>query len=195
MACRIMFVCGSPNRRGNTNRVVEWVADAARGAGADVEIVNAAELDYKTTGCIACMACQRNRDFRCAIDDEASQVIARMSEADAVVFASPVYWHGPSAQLKLLLDRMFSLVDFSRMPFRTALEGRTLAVIGTGGGPMEDGLDMLEMTFHRAADALDLPFDSLLVPLAPQDPADMEQKADVREKAVALGRKLAGGQD
>ncbi len=34
MARKITIVCGSPRKEGNANRVVAWVAEAARGAGA-----------------------------------------------------------------------------------------------------------------------------------------------------------------
>lgn len=34
MANRIAIICGSPHEEGNTNRVVGWVADAAREARA-----------------------------------------------------------------------------------------------------------------------------------------------------------------
>jgi multimeric flavodoxin WrbA len=192
MSKKIMIVCGSPNKRGNTNRVVEWVAGAAQEAGADVEIIDAAHLDYKTNGCIACMGCQKSDEYRCVIDDDATPIIARMPEADAVVLASPVYWHGPTAQFKLLGDRMFSLVKFATHPFTTALEGTTLAVIGTAAGPPEGGLELMEQVFRLAAENLSLPFESLLVPEAPRDPEELEGNAEIREKAAALGRKLAG---
>ena len=39
-------------------------------------------------------------------------MLARIPEADAVVFATPTYFFGPTAQLKLLLDRMYSLWKF-----------------------------------------------------------------------------------
>lgn len=192
MSKKIMIVCGSPRKQGNTNRIVGWVADAARGAGAEVEVIDAAHLDYKTNGCIGCMGCQKSEEYRCVIDDEAAPIIARMPEADAVVLASPVYWHGPTAQLKMLADRMFSLIKVSSFPFPTPFKETTLALIGTGAGPMDDGLDLLEEVFRRTATGLQLPFESLLVPLTPEDPAELEANAEVRESAAAFGRKLAG---
>jgi multimeric flavodoxin WrbA len=189
---KIILVCGSPNTHGSTNRIAGWVAGAAREAGAEVEVVDAAHLDYKTNGCTACMGCQKNRDFRCVIDDEASEIIARMPEADALVFATPVYWHGPTAQLKLLQDRMFSLIDVSEFPFNTPLKGKTMALIGTAGGPLEAGLGLMEQMFTTAAQGLEMSFESLLVPETPRDPEALEQDAGLRERAAAVGRKLAG---
>ena len=56
-----MIICGSPHRDGKTNRLVRWVADAVREAGAEVEIADAAHLEYKANGCTACMACAQKK--------------------------------------------------------------------------------------------------------------------------------------
>ena len=192
MARKIMIVCGSPREQGNTNRVVAWVAAAAREAGAEVEIVDAPRLSYGSDGCTGCMGCQRSEEFRCAIDDEASPILARMPEADVIVLASPIYWHGPTAQLKRFTDRMFSLVKFPEGRPVTPLKDTTLAVIGTGGGGMKDGLDLFEQAWKTAAGNFQFPFESLLVPFAPDDPEKLEQNAELREQAAAFGRKLAG---
>ena len=192
MSKKIMLLCGSPRKRGNTNRVAAWVAQAAREQGADVEIVDAASLNYKSLGCTACMKCQKLEEFRCVIDDEATPILARMPEADAVVLATPVYFHGPTAQLKLLIDRMYSLVKFTGPAPVTAFKNTAFALIATGGGPMDDGLASLEQAFGSIAASLQFPFESLLVPLAPANPEDIEGNAELKEKAAALGRKLAG---
>jgi len=192
MGKKIMIVCGSPRKQGNTNRVVAWVADAARESGAEVEIVDAAHIDYATNGCTACMACQESDEFRCVIDDDASPIIARIPESDVLVFASPVYWLGPTAQIKLLLDRMYSLIKVKDEPFDTAIKKTAIALIGTSGGGREHGLGLLEETFKLAASMMQMPFDSLLVPFAPADPANVENNDELKSQAAEFGRKLAG---
>ncbi len=192
MGKKIVIVCGSPRAEGNTNRVAGWAADAARDAGADVEIINAVRLDYATNGCTACMGCQKIDEYRCVIDDELSPILARLPEADVVVFATPVYWFGPTAQIKLFIDRMFSLVKVHVEPFSTAFGSTTIALIGTAGGGMEDGLGLLENLFKHAASALHLPFESFLVPTAPHNPEEIEDNVELKENAAAFGRKLAG---
>lgn len=192
MSKKVMIVCGSPRKQGNTNRVVAWVADAARQAGAEVEIVDAPRLKLKTGGCIACMGCKKTAAYRCVIDDEASPILARMPDCDAVAFATPVYWFGPTAQLKALTDRMFSLVKFPDSGITTPFTRTRFALIATGGGGMEDGLTLVEQTWKTSARAFGLPIEALLVPNAPQDPAEIEQDAGLKSRAAALGRTLAG---
>ena len=189
---KIMIVCGSPRKQGNTSRVVGWVADAARKAGAEVEIVDAPRLSYKTLGCTACMGCRKSDEFRCVIDDEASPIIARMPEADVVVLASPIYWLGPTAQLKVFTDRMFSLIKFVDTGIATPLKGTTFAVIATAGGGIDHGLGLFEQTWKAAAGFLGAPCESLLVPQCPQNPEELEANTALKERAAAFGRKLAG---
>ncbi len=89
-----MFICGSPRENGNTLTVVNWVASAARDAGATVEIVRADQVGFKERGCIACMGCQKSEQYRCVIKDEATSVVARIPEQDVVVFCLPRLLHG-----------------------------------------------------------------------------------------------------
>ena len=47
MPRKIVVLCGSPRKKGNTNRVVSWFAEGAGEAGASVEIVDTARLKYR----------------------------------------------------------------------------------------------------------------------------------------------------
>ncbi|MBM3308542.1 MAG: flavodoxin family protein [Candidatus Eisenbacteria bacterium] len=197
MGRRIMMVVGSPNERGNTRTVVDWVAEGARQAGADVEIVDAARLRYEVYGCQACMACKGAKEFRCAVDDEATDVIARMPEQDAVVLATPIYFWGLSAQLKHVVDRMFCLVKSDERGYRFApgLEKARLAFVATAGGGSEWGLKLAEENVKAIAGFVGVgapAFKSLLVPNAHSEEGVRESNTALREKARAFGRELAG---
>jgi multimeric flavodoxin WrbA len=195
MSKKIIVLCGSPRKQGNTNTVVNWFVEGAKSAGAQVEVVDAAHLKYKANGCTACMACQKSDKFQCVIDDDASPIIARIPEFDVMVLATPIYWFGPTAQLKLILDRTFALVKFDLktgepLP-NPASRQKVLALIATAGGDLDGGLNSLDDAFKTAAAFTHCSYDSLLVPLAPLDPRQMVQQTEVKEKALALGRKMA----
>ena len=49
------------------------------------------------------MACHRL--LYCPIQDDANDLIKKIQEADAVVFASPIYYYDICGQLKTFLDR------------------------------------------------------------------------------------------
>lgn len=184
---KILILSGSPKKNGNTAKLVDWFAEGARSKGAEVEVVNTAFLKYKSTGCTSCRACQKSDKYECVIDDEAKPVLARMADADVIVMATPLYFFGPSAQLKLVFDRMFSLYkwDNAANTMKTPLKGKKLILIASA---YEDvGLKELEAPFKITAEYTGMKFDSLLVPNAGES-GDVIKIKGIREKAIAFGR-------
>jgi multimeric flavodoxin WrbA len=191
-----MVLCSSPRKHGNTNTVTQWVVDSAKSAGATVEVVDAASLKYKANGCTECMACQKSDKYECVIPDEASDVIRRIPEFDVLVLSTPIFWFGPSAQLKLLLDRTFALVKFDPKTgepiLNTSSKQKMLCLIATAGGDMEDsGLSLLDESYRNASKMMDCAYDSLLVPLSPTNPKELANNKELQTKAQDLGRRLA----
>ena len=98
---------GSPRRRGNTSRLLHELLRGAQDAGARTEEIIAEELNLKY--CKGCLRC--NRFQRCSIQDDDWPVLSqKISAADVVVFASPVYFHHLTASLKKVLDRFRSFI-------------------------------------------------------------------------------------
>ncbi len=187
---KILILSASPVKGGNTATLVEWFAEGAKSRGARVDIVATAFLKYKTTGCTSCRRCQTIKEYACVVKDEASLVLAKMAEADVIVMATPLYFFGASAQLKLIMDRMFSLYkwDNAAGTMTTPLKGKKLVLIASA---YEDiGLDALEKPFALTADYSGMGFESLLVPNAGES-GDVKTQGAVREKAVALGCRTA----
>lgn len=188
MGKKIMMVVGSPNEKGNTRTVVDWVAAGARAAGADVEVVDAARLRYDAYGCRACTACRKSDAFRCAVDDEASPIIARIPDADVLVLATPIYFWGLSAQIKHFMDRMYSLVKARARGYELApgLSETRIAFIATAGGGLDWGLTLAEAHVKAIADFLSggaRTFRSLLVPAAHSETGVRESNTEFKERA------------
>lgn len=196
MSRKILILCSSPRKHGNTNTVADLVAQGAKAAGAEVKSINVANLKLKAHGCIACMGCQRSKKFACVIKDDASKVVQKMLKHDVVVFATPTYFFGPNAQAKVVMDRMFCTIKFDPKTGEVLHPAKigTLALISTAGGSLQDsGIQITEAIFKIAAQFSGGKFHSLLIPSAPQNPKDMAANKTVQQKALAFGRKLAGG--
>ncbi len=194
MGKKIMILSGSPRKNGNTNTVVQWFVEGAQEAGAEVESIDAASLKSKFNGCISCLGCQKSDKFECVVEDDIKPIIARMPEKDVLVFATPVYFFGPSAQLKLVIDRMYSLVKFAPdtgEPIHN-LQHLKLGLISTGGSDINGGLHIVEQTFSTLATFSGLALESLLVPFASVFSDDIKQNGELREKAISFGHRLAG---
>ncbi|MFB3894613.1 MAG: flavodoxin family protein [Phycisphaerae bacterium] len=194
MARRIMILCGSPRASGNTNTVVGWFAQGATAAGAEVEKIDLAKLKLKGNGCLCCMGCQKSDTFECVVKDGAQPILARMPEADVLVFATPVYFFGPTAQLKLVMDRMYSLYKYAKSEsFDCAIRHATLVLISTAADGMDGGLGLLAESFETMAKFNGSRFEKFLVPNAPKETSELASNAALRSKAVEFGRRIAEG--
>ncbi len=98
---KIVILMGSPNKNGSTSLLAEEFTRGAREAGHNVERINAAHADvHPCTGCIHC-----GYEGPCVQKDGVDAIRAKILSADMIVFATPLYYYGMSAQLKALLDR------------------------------------------------------------------------------------------
>jgi multimeric flavodoxin WrbA len=193
MAKKIMVLSGSPRKNGNTNTVVQWFAEGAKDAGATVEVIDITKLKSKFGGCIACMGCQKSDKYECVVDDDVKPVLARIPDADVLVFATPTYFFGPTAQMKSMLDRMYSLIKFNAAKggYDHNLGRLNMALIATAGGGILPGLQFIEDTFKTIAGFTAAGFSSLLVPNAPRDFNDIKKDHDQQQRAKAFGRAIA----
>ena len=190
MAKEILILCASPKKDGNTSALVSWLAEGARSQGARVEIVATAFLRYKTLGCTSCRSCQTQDAYECVVSDEAKPVLAKMANVDVIVMATPLYFFGPSAQLKIILDRMFSLYKWDNVAgtMKTPLKGKTLVLLASA---FEDkGLEALAQPFAMTAEYTGMQFKSLLVANAGVS-GDIHKRPGVRAQAIALGQEVA----
>jgi len=192
MAKKVMVLCGSPRKNGNTNTVAGWVVEGLKETGAHVEVIDVARLKSKNNGCIACMSCQKSDKYECAFDDDIKPVLARIPDMDVVVFATPVYFFGTNAQMKLLMDRMYSLIkiDPAKGRYEHNLSHIKWGLIATAGGDINPGLGLVEQTFKVIAGFVGSDCSSFLVPNASMISDEIKQNADLRKKAGAFGRSL-----
>jgi len=190
MQRKILVLSGSPKRDGNTAALLDWFIDGARSKGAEVDVVLTAFLKYKTAGCLSCRSCQTSALYECVVKDEATPVLKKMAGVDVIVMATPLYFFAMSAQLKCMMDRMFSLYkwDNASGTMETPLKGKKLILIASA---FEDaGLDALEKPFVLTAEYTGMGFESLLVPNAGVS-GQIRKIAGIREQAVRLGEKAA----
>ena len=104
---KILAIHGSPRTIGSgTRRLTGFVLEGAEGAGADTEMIDL--CDYRVTPCTACEGCMLTGT--CVYDDDVAGILARMKDADGIVFASPVYIDNVTGQMKLFFDRLADVI-------------------------------------------------------------------------------------
>ena len=106
MGKSVLIVKGSPRINGNSASLAEQVLVGAKGAGAEVEAINIAEMDIRP--CDACDVCRENH-AGCIVEDDMQALYPKLIAADVIVLAFPIYFFTINAQMKLFLDRWYAL--------------------------------------------------------------------------------------
>lgn len=107
---KVLGIVGSRRRKGNTFATVNQVLASSEKSGAETKLINLA--DYKINPCTGCEGCKDS--FKCVIKDDFNSVASLIEEADGIVIGSPTYWYNVSADMKLFIDRCYSLIKFSK---------------------------------------------------------------------------------
>ena len=124
---KILFINGSPNKKGNTAALAEALL-----AGKEYETLNLTDYRIGNYG----QTCE---------DDQLVEVIAKMKEAEVVVVGSPLYWHNICGSVRNVLDRFYGLVE------NGAFSGRKLYFLFQGAAPEKWMLEAGEYTMNRFA--------------------------------------------
>lgn len=134
---RLLGVSGSPRRNGGTEYAVrEALRHARERHGADCDYFGVAGM---TIGfCTQCDGCTRKREG-CVVDDDVNRLYPLLARADAVIFGTPIYQGGVSAQLKAIMDRCRALVAADPGALRNKV-GAGIAVGGDRNGGQESAL-------------------------------------------------------
>lgn len=98
---KILVLQASPNLDGSTRLLAENFERGALEAGHEVEILDIDQFDiHPCTGCVRC-----GYEGPCIQKDDVKFLKNKILKADMLVFATPLYYYGMTAQLKALIDR------------------------------------------------------------------------------------------
>ena len=114
---KILVLTGSPRKGGNSSTLADNFIKGAEESGHHVERFDAAFINVHP--CIACNACGMNGE--CVFKDDFEFVRKHIVDADVVVFATPMYYFGFSAQLKTVIDRFYAINGQIHRPKKAAL--------------------------------------------------------------------------
>ena len=104
------MINGSPRANGNTSIALNEMKTVFEKEGVDAEIVQVGSEAVR--GCIACNRCAELG--KCVFDDVVNKLAVKLSEADGLVVASPVYYASANATLIAVLDRLFYSTSFDK---------------------------------------------------------------------------------
>lgn len=181
MSKKVVVITGSPRKNGNSFVMTESFIKAAQEKGHSVTRFDAAMMEIG--GCRACETCF-STGKACTFDDDFNKIAPAILEADALVFTMPVYWYSIPAQIKGVIDRIYSLVVGGK-----DISGKECALIACCEEEDLSVLDGVRIPMERTA-ALNkwTMVGEVLVP-GVLKPGDI-QKTNGCEQAAALAEKI-----
>ena len=114
---KIFVITGSPRKNGNSNTLADNLIKGAQEEGHTVVRFDSAFKNVHP--CIACNKCGMNG--QCVFKDDFEFVKSNIVDADVVVFATPMYYFGISAQIKTVIDRFYAINGQIHRPKKAVL--------------------------------------------------------------------------
>ena len=138
---KIAIINGSA-RKGNTLTAINAFMKGASEEN-EIEVINPDKLNIAP--CKGCGACQCHKG--CVDKDDTNPTIDKIAAADMILFATPVYWWGITAQIKQVIDKCYCR--------GMQMKEKKVGIIVIGGAPVGDKqYDLIKSQFDCIADYL-----------------------------------------
>lgn len=176
----IAVLIGSPRRNGNTEALVAAFVKGALESGNSVELIRPAELSLHP--CIGCNACYRDEAHKCVFDDDMTACYAALANTDVIVVATPIYFYGPSAQIKTLIDRLHN-------PIRGSFHVKKLALLAVCADTQDRVFDATVTMYQSTLRYFGLEDGGMVTVSGVSEPGQIAGHP-LLAKAEALGREI-----
>ena len=178
---KVLALTGSPRIGGNTEILVDEMLRGAESKGHAVERLRL--YDYEILPCVDCRRCKRSESgYTCALKDGMKEIYLKLENSDCIIFGTPVYWYGPTAKMKLLIDRLRPFIASGKMKGK---KGAVAAPSEEGPGCCGPLMEMFRMSF----DYLGMELAGSVLAEA-YERGEIEESPEELKRAYELGRSL-----
>jgi len=138
---KVIGVCGSPRQQA-TEHVLKEALRMLEEQGFETRFwtVGGKHIEF----CNHCDYCLKNKE--CVFKDDMQELYALLEDARGIIFATPVYNGGVSAQTKAVMDRCRAVVAADKNFFKHKV-GMGIALGGDRAGGQEQALQQI-LTFY-----------------------------------------------
>lgn len=176
---KIIVLMASPNLKGSTNLLAERFISGAEESGHKVTKIDVANYNIKPcTGCVTC-----GYEGPCAQKDDNQKIREAVLNADMLVFATPLYYYGMSAQLKIVVDRFCA--------YNSSITGKHMksALLSVAWNAADWTFEALEAHYRTLVRYLNLQDQGMVLGAGCGTPA-MTAKSKYPDLAYHLGKNL-----
>lgn len=164
--------------------LVQKIAEGAGSKGAKVDTLFLGKLNIRE--CDGCHVCWKGKP--CSKHDDMLEIYAKITESDAIIFGTPVYWYGPTALMKAFIDRF---VYFNCPENRAKVRGKSAALAIPFEEENPDTARGVVEFFEKSLKYLEINLAAAIIAGGVSDKGDILKKPDKLNEAYGLGQRLA----
>jgi len=180
---KILGVIGSPRRKGNTHILVSRILKGAQEAGAATDVVFLNDLNISE--CDGCHTCWKGK--QCSKNDDMNDIYPKIIESDVIVFGTPVYWYGPTALMKMFIDRF---VYFNCLENRIKIKGKLAAIAVPFEEDNPETANPLVAFFEKSLHYLQMNLIGKVIVPGVGKKGEILEKTDSLKEGYNLGKKM-----
>lgn len=105
---KIVILHGSPRKNRNSDTLAKYFIKGIN-ENKNNQIKHFYLNDLNISPCQGCLSCATSLNHSCVINDDMQEIYRSYTDADIIVFVTPMYWGYMTAQLKTVMDRMEAL--------------------------------------------------------------------------------------
>jgi multimeric flavodoxin WrbA len=176
---KALGLVGSPRKLSNTDLLVSRILDGTSAGNHLTDKLYLYDLDISP--CVDCRACKKG-NYQCAVNDDMQLLYPKLESADVIVFGTPLYWYGPTAKMKLLIDRLRPFIASKKLKGKKAI---LVIPSEEGAGACSILVGMFEASFKY----LEMEFAGKILPKA-YERAEVKDQPQTLNEAFELGESL-----
>jgi multimeric flavodoxin WrbA len=180
---KALIVNGSPRARGTTSTLVAVLSKLLESKGYEIDRFDITFL--KIEPCSECLSCLLKEG--CIIIDPMIIIYERLKQADLVILATPVFFSGPTAQMKAFIDRLQAFWA-AKNRLKRKLRNKKAATIGLVVGARGSEIDERNTVsiFKAAADAFEGEYLGTFSYLKAENPQDLPPEPVLRKELLTF---------
>jgi len=121
---KVLALIGSPRKGGNSDILAHKVLLGAKESGANIDKIYLDDYHIRPIGEV-CDNSRKREDLR--DDDDFIKILDKFLNSQIIIFSTPVYWQGVSAQLKCFIDRLSSY--FKKPPYAERFDNKGYIIL------------------------------------------------------------------
>lgn len=177
-----LIFLGSPRKEGNTELLADALLEGAKESGCVFEKIRLSQK--RIAPCLACDKCW-STGRPCIQNDDMNELFDKLTQADVLVFVSPIYYYNCSAQLKLLFDRIY---PSSQKP--ELIRGKETVFLSACADTVEKAFDAAKASYLACCEYCQWDNKGLVLAHSAWNPGDVKTSGDWLEQAKKIGRSL-----